>query len=176
MEVSQIKRDLASVSQNLKILKASSESTNLPPMVLKAHQVQVEHNIQVKNVLIHELRTELTRLFKDEMPANLTEIINKGEQKIDKRNQIIHIADVHGWQVANEYEGNVMGLNDTDSKRLEDAEKRVQKKNEKRAKEAYNKNKEGESRRKATVTKDEKGRRSSSREHRYLINPQKDQK
>ena len=91
-EVSQIKKDLASVSYNLNVLKASSESATLPPMVLKAHQAQIEHNVIIKNILVHEMKTELARSFQNEVPPILMEIIKKGEQRIDKRNKLVRMA------------------------------------------------------------------------------------
>ena len=129
------------MTHKLNILKASAESVTYPPMTIKSHQAQVEHNVGVKNIFVHEMRTELSRLFPEGAPLNLMEIIKKGEQKIDKRCKLIQIADVYGWPVANEFAGNIIGLDDMDNKKLEEAEKRVRKKNETKAKEADRKNK-----------------------------------
>ena len=114
-------------------------------------------------------------MYPEGASPTLLEIIKRGEDKIDKRNTLIHIADVYGWEVANEYAGNVIGLNDMDNKKLEEAEKRVQKKKDKKAKEAQTSNdKKGvgsgsTANRKRTASEERKGRRSKSKENRYLI-------
>ena len=99
-EVVQLKKDMASLSHNLNIIKASSESITLPPMGNKGHQVQVETNVGVKNILVNQMRTELARMYPEGVSPTLMEIIKRGEDKIDKRNTLIHIADVYGWEVA----------------------------------------------------------------------------
>ena len=170
-ELNQLKRELASMSFNLNILKASSESWTMPPMTQKAHQAQVEHNMAVKKIYVHELKTELARMYQNVVPPNLEEIIQKGELKIDYRNKLIQIADVYGWQVASEYDGNAIG--GIDNKKLEEAEKRVQKKNEKRSKEAQSsksgkrwEGNDGYAKRDRNTREDKKDRRSKSRETR----------
>ena len=172
-EVVQLKKDMASLSHNLNIIKASSETITLPPMGHKGHQTQVEINVGLRHILVNQMRTELARMYPEGVSPTLMEIIKRGEDKINKRNTLIHIADVYGWEVANEYEGNVIGLNDLDNKKLEEAEKRVQKKREKKAKEAQIGSGKKESgcgrltnRRRS---EERKGGRSKSRENRYLI-------
>ena len=170
-EVVQLKKDLAALAHNLSIIKASSESISLPPMGQKGHQVQVETNVAIRNVLVNQMRAELARLHPEGVAPTLMETIKRGEDLINKRNTIIHIADVCGWEVASEYEGNALGLSEIDNKKLEEAEKRVQKKKEKKMKEAQanaGKKEAGSSNTSNRRRSEErKVRRSRSRDNRY---------
>ena len=168
-ELFQMKRELAVLNHNLSIVKASSESAALPLMGHKGHQKQVETNEKIKKVLVNQVRAELASLHPEGVPPSLLATIKKGEDLINRRNSIIHIADGYGWEIASEYEGNPFGLTDFDNKKLEEAEKRVAKKKEMKRKEAAAEKKGAEGSNATNRRRvEERKERSLSRENRYL--------
>ena len=166
-------RESASRSHSPNILKASSvDYSKRPPLTLKTHQIQVEHNVAIKKVCVQDMKKELAKAYQDEVPPSMMEILKKGEQIIDNRIKLIHIADVYGWEVANEYDENTIASNEIDIKKLVEAEDRVQKKKDNRVKElAHTNEKRGEggassTKRKRTGSEDKKERRGRSRDNR----------
>ena len=106
---------------------SSSELVSYPPMTKHNHLMQMDFNQNVKGILVNEVKA---RLFPAGAPVNLVEIIKKGEDELNKRCKDIALADgsPYGWLTVSEYRGSRLAENESDSKRIEDAEKKAARK------------------------------------------------
>ena len=104
----------------------------------KNHNEQMKFCMDVKGTF-DEIKCELVKLFPDGVPeySDLGAAVSRGEAKVDYRCKLIAIADTSplGWLAANEYAGCTFASNEADARKIEEAEKRAQRKLDRQKKE-----------------------------------------
>ena len=146
IELEGMRREVEELQRKMSAISAS-ESVSYPPMTKHNHQMQMEFNMSVKGILVNEVKAELARLFPAGAPVNLVEIIKKGESELNKRCKDIALADgsPYGWLTVSEYRGSQLADNESDGKKIEDAERKAARKIELKKKDAEKNKKKGAS-------------------------------
>ena len=112
-------------------IETKNKTNSFAPMSKKNHTEQMKFCVDVRCSL-EEIKYEVAKLFPRGVPvySDLEGAINRGEAKVDYRCKLIAIADTShlGWFTANEYAGSAFASSDADARKIEEAEKRAQKK------------------------------------------------
>ena len=120
-------RDLKRV---VSCLQAKSGRPSFPTMQRKNHQEQMKVLEEIRSVAVDEMRIEHARVFPAGGPSSLEAIVEKTEKLINFRCKVIAFADSSnlGWAAANEWAAINGAEGDADVKQMEEAERRAQRK------------------------------------------------
>ena len=130
-ERDRLRREVLEMKAKMSAIETKNKINNSAPMLKRNHTEQMKFCVDVKGSF-EEARAEVSKLFPQGVPgySDLEGAINRGEAKVDFRCKLIAIADTShlGWYTANEYAGSAFALSDADARKIEEAEKRAQKK------------------------------------------------
>jgi uncharacterized membrane protein YgcG len=131
-----LRKKLMDLDRKLDLVTQNAKQPKFAQMKKKNHQCQMDHLEETRDALVNETRRELARLFPSGVPTTLSEVIDKGEAKLNMRAKKIAIADGSelGWKVVEAYEGSQLADGESDARKLEEAEKKAAKKDEERRK------------------------------------------
>lgn len=163
LEEQRLRLEVLDLKKTVNCLAAKSERPSYPPMTKKNHAEQMKVMVDLRGVAVDEMRAELDRVFPEGRPPTVEEIVVKVEKKINFRCKMIAFADTSslGWAAANEYACSFGADDEADSRKMEEAEKRAQRKIDKHRKEAEDRQKLERQRHKRSRSKSPAKRGSS---------------
>ena len=126
-------RDLRRVVSSL---QAKERRPTYPTMQRKNHAEQMKVLEEIRKLAVDDMKAELARVFPQGGPPSVDAIVEKTEEAINFRCKVIAFADSSnlGWAAANEWVA-VQGAGDeAEIKQMEEAEKRAQRKIDRRKK------------------------------------------
>merc|ERR1719154_589301 len=109
------------------------ENSKYSAMNKISHQHQMKFNLELMDSFI-EIEEELERVFEGKVLEVLVKLVAKGKEKIKRRCKAIAMADrsEHGWVTVEEFFVGQVAEDEKDSMRIEEAERRAEKKAKKK--------------------------------------------
>ena len=152
-------RDLKRV---VSTLQAKSGRPSFPTMQRKNHQEQMKVLEEIRGTAVDEVRSEMARVFPNGGPPSVEAIVEKSEKLINFRCKVIAFADSSnlGWAAANEFAASQGAEGDADIKQMEEAEKRAQRKIDRKKKDEEER---GRGRMRGLRSRDERSKTRSPR-------------
>ena len=137
-EMVKLRKEVMGMKSQMSAIETKNKTNSFAPMVKKNHNEQIKFCMEVKGSF-EEIKCEVAKLFPNGVPeySDLNAAVNRGETKVDFRCKLIAIADTSplGWMAANEYAGCTFASNEADARKIEEAEKRAQRKMDRMKKE-----------------------------------------